>query len=109
MATGFVLGTGVEKRSILRLGRRREAQSPVFYHACLVARGAAEGAILGPLNQREVALIRSLLGPVGGAMHSLRTGAPLDMEALRNGRPTKQPILIARAGRADALLARLKR
>ncbi|MDG2305625.1 MAG: inositol monophosphatase family protein [Candidatus Binatia bacterium] len=105
----FVLGTGLEKRSILRLRRRREAEGPIFYHACLVARGAAEGAVLGRLNHRQAATLAALLGPVGGELVSVRTGKPLDLTSLLLGRSTRDPILATGAGRAEALFSRLKK
>ncbi len=107
-APRFVLGTGLERRSILRLGRRREAEGPLSYHVCLVARGAAEGAILGRINIREAAALSCLLAPVGGELVSVRTGKPLELESLRRGRPSRDPILAAAPGRTAALLARLK-
>lgn len=106
---GFVLGKGLEKRSILRLRRRREAEGPISYHACLVARGAAEGAVLGRLNLREAAPLVALLEPVGGELLSLRTGRPLRLESLERGRPSRDPILAAAPGRGAALVARLKK
>ncbi len=108
-ASPFVLGTGLEKRSILRLGRRKEAEAPLSYHVCLVARGAAEGAVLGRINIREAAALHCLLAPVDGELVSLRTGKRLELDSLRAGRASRDPILAAAAGRADALLARLKK
>lgn len=105
----FVLGTGLEKRSILRLRRRREADGPNSYHVCLVARGAAEGAVLGRVGLRELAPLACILEPVGGELVSLRTGQPLDLDSLRGGRASRDPVLAATAGRAAALVARLKK
>lgn len=108
-SSGFVLGTGLEKRSILRLRRRRDAEGPLSYHVCLVARGAAEGAVLGRLSLREAAPLHSLLAPVGGELVSLRSGAPIDLERLQRGRATRDPIIAAAPGRSEALVARLKK
>ena len=105
----FVLGTGLEKRSILRLRKRREAEGPISYHVCLVARGAAEGAVLGRVNLREVAPLACLLEPVGGELVSLRTGEPLELDSLRAGRTSRDAVLAAAAGRAPALLSRIKK
>lgn len=107
--SGFVLGTGLEKRSILRLRRRRDAEGPLSYHACLVARGAAEGAVLGKLTLREAAPLHTLLRAVGGALVSLKSGKPIDFERLQRGRPTRDRILAAAPGRSEALVARLKK
>lgn len=106
---GFILGSGLEKRSILRLRRRREAEGPVAYHACLVARGAADGAVLGRLSLREAASILSILGPSDGSLLSLRSGAPIDLDQLRAERATRDTLVASRPDRAEAVLDRLKR
>lgn len=105
----FVLGTGLEKRSILRLRKRREAEAPVSYHVCLVARGAAEGAILGRISIREAAPLACLLAPVGGELVSMRSGERIDLESLARGGPSRDPVLAAAAGRAAELVERLKK
>jgi len=107
--TGFVLGTGLGKRSLLRMRRRREAEAPISYHACLVARGAAEGAILGRINLREAAPLVCLLTPVGAGLVSLRTGEPLDLATLRRGQPSRAPVLAVASGRAGSLVRRLNK
>jgi len=107
--TGLVLGTGLEKRSILRLRRRREAEASLAYHTCLVARGAADGAVLGPLSYRQAAPLMALLRPVHGELVSLRTGKPLDPERLRRDPTLGDPIVAAGEGRAARLLERIKR
>jgi len=58
------------------------------YHAVLVARGAAQAALLGRVRVWDVAAAAALLDAVGGLLAWLDDGAPVDLEALaRGGRP----------------------
>lgn len=98
-----VLGTGLGRGSILRL--RREARGPVFYHACLVARGAADAAVLGRLGSAEAALVRALVASSEAdvAMH--------DLTNARRGvrRAPARALVVLRSGVSPEILSELPR
>ena len=105
----FVLGSGLEKRSILRLRRRREAQGPVAYHACLVARGAADAAVMGRLRLREATAVLPILETAGAGLVSLRSGSPVTTDQLRAERPSRDPLVATRPDLVAGVLERLNR
>jgi len=107
---GLLLGAGeLQRRSILGLGRRRpHGATSTSYPICLVARGAAEAAIVGPASLRELAPGLALLEATGGELLSMPRGRPLDTADLARGR-TRTPVLAAAAGTGQAVLRRLRR
>ena len=105
---GLILGSGLQKRSILRLRRKTELQGSASYHGCLVARGAAEGAVLGRLTWRRAAIVETLLRPAQGELVFRKSGAPFELDSMSPDRRTRDVLVAAAAERAPAVLARLR-
>lgn len=101
-----VLGTGLGRGSILRL--RREARGPVFYHACLVARGAADAAVLGRLGSAESALVRALVASSEADVTEHALAAT--KKTLRQGsRSASRAVVVLRSGISPEILTGLPR
>jgi fructose-1,6-bisphosphatase/inositol monophosphatase family enzyme len=101
-----VLGTGLGRGSILRL--RREARGPVFYHACLVARGAADAAVLGRLGSAESALVKALVASSEADVteHDL---AATKKTVRRASRSASRALVVLRSGVSPEILTGLPR
>lgn len=110
---GFVLAySEFHRRYRLRLGvgtARMRALGSTAYHMSLVARGAAEAAIIGRVRLWEIAAGAALLAAVGGELVYLRTGKPVEPAALLDGQPSRDFMVAARLGATDRVLARLRR
>lgn len=72
------------------------------YHIALVARGAADGALLGKAHLWDLAGPAAILTAVGGALEHLG-GGPVDLGALRDGERTDDYVLAAGVARLPAL------
>jgi myo-inositol-1(or 4)-monophosphatase len=96
------------RRSPLRLGRRRPALGSPAYHLALVARGAADGAILEQARLWDVAAGLALLEASGGEAIDLATGRSVDLDAWLGGDPPRR-LLAARRGARAELLQRVRR
>lgn len=108
--TGFVLAySEFHRRPLLRLRGKVRALGSTAYHLSLVARGAAEAAIIGRVRVWDVAAGKALLDAVGGELVYLRTGQPVDLSALLHGAPTRDFMVAARAGATQRVLQRIKR
>jgi myo-inositol-1(or 4)-monophosphatase len=73
------------------------------YHVALVARGAAEGALLGRAHVWDLAGPGALLRVVGGRYAYLGSGAAVDLTALLDGRPAPDRVVAAPAATLAAL------
>jgi myo-inositol-1(or 4)-monophosphatase len=103
---GFVLGQAdFQRRPLLGLRRRARASGSPAYHLCLVARGDAQGAVLGRPHLWDVAGGAALVRAAGGDIVELSGGRSADLEALADGSPSRS-VLVAVAAGADASLLR---
>jgi myo-inositol-1(or 4)-monophosphatase len=73
------------------------------YHAALVARGAAEAALLGRVYVWDLAAAAALLDAVGGALRYV-SGAPVDLARLETGERAPEDVVAGSPQRLDALL-----
>ncbi|MEW6270611.1 MAG: inositol monophosphatase family protein [Thermodesulfobacteriota bacterium] len=107
---GFVLAySEFHRRPLLRLRGKVRALGSTAYHLSLVARGAAEAAIVGRVHVWDVAAGKALLDAVGGELVYLRSGQPVDLAPLLDGGPTRDFMLAARAGATQRVLQRIGR
>jgi len=72
------------------------------YHVALVARGAAEGALLGHAHLWDLAGPGAILGAVGGGYEYLG-GGPVDLGLLADGRRAPDYVLAGAPGALAAL------
>jgi fructose-1,6-bisphosphatase/inositol monophosphatase family enzyme len=75
----------------------------------LVARGAAEAAIVGHVHVWDIAAGKALLDAVGGELIYLRSGNPVDLATLLGGAPSRDFMIAARAGSAEKIRQRVRR
>jgi myo-inositol-1(or 4)-monophosphatase len=107
---GFVLAySEFHRRPILRLRSRVRALGSTAYHLSLVARGAAEAAVIGRVHVWDVAAGKALLDAVGGELIYLRSGQPVDLAALLSGNASRDFMIAAREGAAEKVRQRLRR
>jgi fructose-1,6-bisphosphatase/inositol monophosphatase family enzyme len=107
---GFVLAySEFHRRPLLRLKSRVRALGSTAYHLSLVARGAAEAAVIGRVHVWDVAAGKALLDAVGGELIYLRTGQPVELAPLLSGAASRDFMIAARAGAADKIRQRLRR
>jgi myo-inositol-1(or 4)-monophosphatase len=110
---GFVLAySEFHRRHLLRFGpgtRRVRALGSTAYHLSLVARGAAEGAIIGRVHVWDIAAGLALLHAVGGELVYLRSGKPVELEPLLDGEPTRDLLVAARLGATERVLRSIGR
>lgn len=111
--SGFVLAySEFHRRLRMRFAtgaRKMRSLGSTAYHLGLVARGAAEAAILSRVHAWDLAAGAALLAAVGGELVYLRSGKPVDLRPLLDGAPTRDFIVAARRGATDAVLARIRR
>jgi myo-inositol-1(or 4)-monophosphatase len=111
--TGFVLAySEFHRRLSLRFGagsRKMRSLGSTAYHLALVARGAAEAAIVGRVHLWDLAAGAAMLDAVGGHLVSLRSGKPLDPRSLIDGSPSRDFLVAAREGALPGVLARIRR
>ena len=106
---GFVLAySEFHRRPLLRLRGKVRVLGSTAYHLSLVARGAAEAAIVGRVHIWDIAAGKALLDAVGGELVYVRSGKPVDLAALLNGAPSREFMLAARAGATDKVLQRIR-
>ncbi len=99
----FVLvDAGAHRRLQLRYRGKIRSLGSTAYHMLLVARGVAEGALLGPAHLWDLAASGAVLAAVGGVMEYL-SGATVDLRALGDGRRAPEHILVAAPDRIAAL------
>jgi|GEM_PF-369914 len=107
---GFVLAySEYHRRRLLRLRGQVRALGSTAYHLSLVARGAAEAAVVGRVHLWDVAAGKALLDAVGGELVYLRSGNPVDLAALLDGAPSDDFMIAARVGSADRIRGRVRR
>jgi len=107
--TGLILALAdVARRVPLGLRRRRRALGSPAYHLALVARGAADGAILERPHLWDVAPGLALLEASGAEAIDLASRKRVDLEDWFRGRPPKR-LVAARRGAMDEVLHRLRR
>lgn len=107
---GFVLAySEFHRRPLLRLRGKVRALGSTAYHLSLVARGAAEAAIVGRVHLWEIAAGKALLDAVGGELVYLRSGQPVDLAMLLSGAPSRDFMVAARAGATQRVLKRIRR
>jgi len=111
--SGFVLAySEFHRRHLLRFAggmRKVRALGSTAYHLSLVARGAAEGAIIGRVHLWDIAAGAALLQAVGGDLVYLRSGEPVDLEPLLDGAPTRDLLVAARLGATEGVLRNIGR
>ncbi|MFM8411198.1 MAG: inositol monophosphatase family protein [Alphaproteobacteria bacterium] len=111
--TGFVLAySEFHRRLSLRFGpgsRKMRSLGSTAYHLALVARGAAEAAIVGRVHLWDLAAGAAMLAATGGELVSLRSGKPLDPRPLLDGSPSRDFLVAAREGAMPGVLARIRR
>jgi myo-inositol-1(or 4)-monophosphatase len=107
---GFILAfSEFHRRHLLRFRGKLRALGSTAYHLCLVARGAAEGAILGRPQLWDVAAGAALLEAVGAEMVYLSSGRPVDLSTLQPGKRASDDIVATRAGATTRVLARIRK
>jgi myo-inositol-1(or 4)-monophosphatase len=107
---GFVLAySEYHRRPLLRLRGRVRALGSTAYHLSLVARGAAEAAILGRVHLWDIAAGKALLDAVGAELVYLRSGQSVDLAALLSGAPSRDFMVAARAGATAKILKQIRR
>lgn len=74
------------------------------YHLALVARGAATGALLGRPHVWDITAGAALLAAIGGELR-YRSGAPVVLEEMLDGRSAADHIVAAAPGALDDVLA----
>lgn len=111
--TGFVLAySEFHRRLALRFGggsRKMRSLGSTAYHLALVARGAAEAAIVGRVHLWDVAAGAAMLSAVGGDLVSLGSGKALDPRPMLDGSPSRDFLVAAREGALPGVLARIRR
>ena len=111
--TGFVLAySEFHRRLSLRFGagsRKMRSLGSTAYHLALVARGAAEAAIVGQVHLWDVAAGAAMLAAVGGDLVSLRSGKPFEPRPMLDGSPSRDFLVAAREGALPGVLARIRR
>jgi myo-inositol-1(or 4)-monophosphatase len=99
----FVLvDAGAHRRLQLRYRGKVRSLGSTAYHMVLVARGVAEGALLGPAHLWDLAAPGAVLAAVGGQMEYL-SGAAVDLLALADGRRAPEHLLVAAPARLATL------
>ena len=107
---GFILGYAeFHRRRLIGFRGRPRAHGAIAYHMCLVARGAAEAAIIGRARIWEVAAGLALLDAVGGELVYLPGGQRVEPAALMHGGPAKDTMLAARLGSTARILKQIQR
>jgi myo-inositol-1(or 4)-monophosphatase len=107
---GFVLAySEFHRRPLLRLRGKVRALGSTAYHLSLVARGAAEAAIVGRVRVWDVAAGKALLDALGGELVYLKSGQPVELGPLLSGAPSRDFMVAARAGALQRVLRRLRR
>lgn len=107
---GFVLAySEFHRRPLFRLRGKVRALGSTAYHLSLVARGAAEAAIVGRVHVWDIAAGKALLDAVGGELVYLKSGEPVDLLPLLGGAPSRDFMLASRRGAAEAVLRRIRR
>lgn len=110
---GFVLAySEFHRRHLLGFGRgarKMRALGSTAYHLSLVARGAAEAAIIGRVRIWDVAAGAALLAATGGELVYLRSGKPVDLAPLLDGEPSRDLMVAARFGSTAEVLRRIRR
>jgi len=99
----FVLvDAGAYRRVKVRYRGKVRSLGSTAYHVALVARGAAEAALLGPAHLWDLAAAGAILAAVGGRMEYV-SGAAVDLATLADGRRAPHHILAAAPERLAAL------
>lgn len=99
----FILADAkVHRRGGLAYPFKVRAMGSTAYHVVLVARGAAEGALLGQAHVWDLAAPGAILYAVGGRYEYLRGGA-VDLAALADGKRAPDRIIAATPSRIAAL------
>ncbi len=107
---GFVLAySELHWRPLLRLRGKVRALGSTAYHLSLVARGAAEAAIIGRVRLWDIAAGKALLDAVGADLVYLKSGEPVDLAPLLSGAPSRDFMVAARAGSLQRVLRRIRR
>jgi len=107
---GFVLAySEFHRRPLLRLRTKVRALGSTAYHLSLVARGAAEAAVIGRVHVWDIAAGKALLDAVGGELVYLKTGNPVELAPLLSGSPSRDFMVAARAGATQRVLQRIRR
>jgi len=107
---GFVLAySEFHRRPLLRLRGKVRVLGSTAYHLSLVARGAAEAAIVGRVYIWDIAAGKALLDAVGGELVYLRTGQAVDLGTMLGGAASRDFMLAARAGATEKVLQRIRR
>ena len=107
---GFVLAySEFHRRPLLRLRGKVRALGSTAYHLSLVARGAAEAAIVGRVHVWDIAAGKALLDAVGGELVYLGSGNAVDLSTLLGGAPSRDFMIAARAGSAERIRQRVRR
>jgi myo-inositol-1(or 4)-monophosphatase len=107
---GFILGYAeFHRRRLIGFRGRGRAHGAIAYYLCLVARGAAEAAILGRARIWDVAAGMALLDAAGGEIVYLPGGQRVDPAALLHGGPAKETMLATRLGSTAHVLKQIQR
>jgi len=107
---GFVLAySEFHRRPLLRLRGKVRVLGSTAYHLSLVARGAAEAAVVGRVHLWDIAAGKALLDAVGGELVYLRSGRTVDLGAMLSGAPSREFMLATRAGAREKVLQRIRR
>lgn len=107
---GFVLAySEFHRRPLLRLRGKVRALGSTAYHLSLVARGAAEAAVVGRVHLWDIAAGKALLDAVGGELVYVKSGNPVDLAPLLGGAASRDFMIAARAGSAEKIRQRVRR
>jgi myo-inositol-1(or 4)-monophosphatase len=107
---GFILAySEFHRRHLISFRGKMRALGSTAYHLALVARGAAEAAILGRARVWDVAAGLALLEAAGGELVYLKSGRRVDLAELLDGSLSKDIMVAARAGSIARILKQIGR
>jgi myo-inositol-1(or 4)-monophosphatase len=90
------------RRQAIRYEGKIRSLGSSAYHVALVARGAAEAALVGRAHVWDLAAPAAVLAAVGGRL-GLVDGGSVDLGELLDGRRTRDYVVAAAADRLDAM------
>jgi len=100
----IVTYSGYHRRAAAAFAGKVRSLGSTAYHLALVARGAATGALLGRPHIWDITAGAALLAAVGGELR-YRSGSPVALEDMLDGRSAPDHVVGAAPGALDDVLA----
>lgn len=100
--------SNIHRRYIIDYPGKIRSLGSMAAYICYVARGTAAGALIGQPKLWDIAAGMAILERAGGGARFLRSQSPIDLQAMLQGRPAHEPIVVGSPPALEMLLKRIK-